>query len=61
MPATDIPVVAPGELVAARPDAVALFLPDLMREIRTTLPEVEAAGGRWVDVEDLGLCPAAEG
>jgi C-methyltransferase C-terminal domain/Putative zinc binding domain/Methyltransferase domain len=61
MPATDIPVVAPDELVAARPDAVALFLPDLMREIRTTLPEIEAAGGRWVDVEDPGLCPAAEG
>jgi len=61
MPATDIPVVAPGELIAARPDAVALFLPDLMREIRATLPEVEAAGGRWVDVEDLGLSPAAEG
>ena len=54
MPATDIPVVAPGELVAARPDAVALFLPDLLPEMRATLPEVEAAGGRWVDVETLG-------
>jgi C-methyltransferase C-terminal domain len=61
MPATDIPVVAPGELVAAHPDAVALFLPDLMREIRRTLPEVEAAGGQWVDVESLGSKPAAEG
>jgi hypothetical protein len=54
MPATDIPVVAPAELTVARPDAVALFLPDLMREIRRTLPEVEAAGGHWVDVEALG-------
>jgi hypothetical protein len=54
MPATDIPVVSPAELVAARPDAVALFLPDLMREIRRTLPEVEAGGGHWVDVEALG-------
>jgi C-methyltransferase C-terminal domain/Putative zinc binding domain len=61
MPATDIPVVAPAELTAARPDAVALFLPDLMREIQRTLPEVEAAGGRWVDVEALGSIPATEG
>jgi C-methyltransferase C-terminal domain/Putative zinc binding domain/Methyltransferase domain len=53
MPATDIPVVAPRELVDARPDAVALFLPDLLREMRAALPEVEAAGGRWVDVEAL--------
>jgi hypothetical protein len=57
MPATDIPVVAPGELIAARPDAVALFLPDLLPEMRATLPEVEAAGGRWVDVDALGPTP----
>ena len=60
MPATDIPVVAPSDLVAARPDAVALFLPDLLPEMRATLPEVEAAGGRWVDVEALGATPAAD-
>jgi C-methyltransferase C-terminal domain/Putative zinc binding domain len=60
MPATDIPVVPPAALIAARPDAVALFLPDLMREIRRTLPEVEGAGGHWVDVEALGS-PAADG
>jgi len=47
-------VVAPSELVAARPDVVALFLPDLLPEMRATLPQVEAAGGRWVDVESLG-------
>jgi hypothetical protein len=57
MPATDIPVVPPGDLVAARPEAVALFLPDLLPELRTTLPEVEAGGGRWVDVEALGTTP----
>jgi hypothetical protein len=57
MPATDIPVVAPGDLVAAHPDAVALFLPDLLPELRATLPEVEAAGARWVDVEALGATP----
>lgn len=60
MPATDIPVVAPGELVAARPDAVALFLPDLLAEMRATLPEVEAAGGRWVDVDALGRRSATD-
>jgi hypothetical protein len=57
MPATDIPVIAPAGLIAARPDAVALFLPDLLRELRVGLPEVEAAGGRWVDVEALGPTP----
>lgn len=60
MPATDIPVVAPGELIAARPDAVALFLPDLLRELQGAFPEVEAAGGRWVDVDALGPAPSAE-
>lgn len=53
MPATDIPIVGPGELVDAQPDAVALFLPDLLPEVRRSLPEVEAAGGRWVDVATL--------
>jgi hypothetical protein len=53
MPATDIPVVPPAQLVAARPDAVLLFLPDLLPEVRTGLPTIEAAGGRWVDVDDL--------
>lgn len=53
MPGTDVPVIAPAELVAGRPDAVALFLPDLLAEIRRSLPEVEAGGGRWVDMEAL--------
>ncbi|HEY8524101.1 MAG TPA: class I SAM-dependent methyltransferase [Acidimicrobiales bacterium] len=53
MPATDIPVVAPSRLLAARPERVALFLPDLLPELRASWPEVEAAGGRWVDVEAL--------
>jgi C-methyltransferase C-terminal domain/Putative zinc binding domain/Methyltransferase domain len=61
MPATDIPVVAPDELIAARPDAVVLFLPDLLRELQAAFPEVVAAGGRWVDVEALGGMPSAEG
>jgi hypothetical protein len=53
MPGTDIPVIGPEELVAARRDAVLVFLPDLMPEVRANWTEVEAAGGRWVDVEAL--------
>ena len=53
MPGTDIPVVHPAELVAAAPDEVLLLLPDLLAEVRTSLPGVEATGGRWVDVEQL--------
>jgi SAM-dependent methyltransferase len=49
MPGTDIPVVAPEVLVAARPDVVLLFVSDLMDEVRATLPQIEATGGRWVD------------
>jgi hypothetical protein len=54
MPATDTPVIAPAELAAARPDAVVLFLSDLLAEMRVMPPEVEAAGECWVDVEALG-------
>jgi C-methyltransferase C-terminal domain len=46
MPATDIPVIAPAEVAAARPDAVVLFLSNLLPEMRVMLPEVEAAGAR---------------
>lgn len=55
MPGTDIPVVGPSQLAASRPDAVLVFVPDLMAEVRIAFPEVEAAGGRWVDVEAHGL------
>ena len=54
MPGTDIPVAAPAELAARRPDAVLLFVPDLLAEVRTAFPEVETEGGRWIDVESLG-------
>jgi len=54
MPGTDIPVAAPAQLAERRPDAVLLFVPDLLAEVREAFPEVEAAGGRWVDVETLG-------
>ena len=54
MPGTDIPVVSPAELARHRPDAVLLFVPDLLAEVRQAFPEVEGAGGRWVDVQVLG-------
>jgi C-methyltransferase-like protein/putative zinc binding protein len=56
MPGTDIPVVSPAQLVAHQPDAVLLFLADLLAEVRAAFPEVEAAGGRWVDADTLGAC-----
>jgi hypothetical protein len=54
MPGTDIPVIAPAELARCGPVAVLLFVPDLMDEVRSAYPEVEQAGGKWVDVETLG-------
>ena len=54
MPGTDIPVIGPAQLVERRPDAVLLFVADLMAEVRRAFPEVEAAGGHWVDVDMLG-------
>lgn len=54
MPGTDIPIVKPSQLGSRRPDAVLLFLPDLLTEVRATFPEVEGSGARWVDAESLG-------
>jgi SAM-dependent methyltransferase len=48
MPGTRVPVISPADLVAAHPAQVLLFVPDLLPEVRRALPEVEAAGGRWV-------------
>ncbi|WP_051161464.1 transferase [Nocardia transvalensis] len=45
MPGTDIPIIAPEDLVAARPDRVLLTLPDLLPEVQARLP---ALGGKWV-------------
>jgi hypothetical protein len=33
---------------------VLVFVADLLAEVRNVSPEVEAAGGRWVDIETLG-------
>jgi hypothetical protein len=54
MPGTSIPVIDPAQLAERRPDAVLLFVADLMAEVRSAFPEVEADGGRWVDAETLG-------
>ena len=58
MPGTDIPVISPAELLDGSPDDVLLLLPDLLGEVRKALPEVEARGGRWVDVESIETMPA---
>ena len=54
MPGTGIPVLSPAELTARHPDEVALFVSDLLPEVRANYPEVEAHGGRWVDADALG-------
>ncbi|MGH3942330.1 MAG: class I SAM-dependent methyltransferase [Pseudonocardiaceae bacterium] len=51
MPGTGIPVITTDELIAARPDAVLLFVPDLLPEVRASLPQIESEGGRWVLAE----------
>jgi hypothetical protein len=55
MPGTMIPVISPAELTARHPDEVALFISDLMPEVRASYPEIEAGGGRWVDADALGI------
>jgi C-methyltransferase C-terminal domain/Putative zinc binding domain len=54
MPGTNVPIVDPSVL-ADHPGAfVLLFVPDLLGEVRNAFPEVESAGGHWVDAEKLG-------
>jgi hypothetical protein len=54
MPGTTIPVISPAQFTARRPDEVALFVPDLMAEVRAAYPEIEAGGGHWVNADALG-------
>ena len=54
MPGTDIPVVSPAQLTARPPASVVLFVDDLLAEVRSAFPEVEAAGGQWVTADALG-------
>ena len=44
MPGTDIPIVSPDELLAAKPDRVLLTFPDLLPEVSARFPELD---GRW--------------
>jgi SAM-dependent methyltransferase len=53
MPGTLVPVISPAELVARKPDAVVLFVPDLMPEVRKAYPQIEAGGGSWLDADTL--------
>ena len=59
MPGTAIPVISPAELIGGSPDAVVVFVSDLMTEIRKSYPQVEASGGEWVDADELAARPAA--
>lgn len=45
MPTTDVPIIAPSDLVAADPDVVLVTLPDLLPELQHAYPEL---AGRWV-------------
>jgi hypothetical protein len=53
MPGTDVPIVSPAELEMQPSLLVLLFVPDLLAEVRSTFPEVEASGGQWVDADAL--------
>ena len=53
MPGTDIPIVGPSALVTDPPQAVLLFVPDLLTEVRRAYPQIEDSGGMWVDAETL--------
>jgi hypothetical protein len=53
MPGTDIPVISPAELIQRRPDAILVFVADLVPEVRASYPDIEANGGRWVAADAL--------
>nr|WP_281376499.1 hypothetical protein [Actinomycetospora corticicola] len=50
-PGVPVPIVAAADVAGRRPDEVVLFVTDLLEEMRDRIPEVEAAGGRWVVVD----------
>lgn len=53
MPGTDVPIISPADLVSASPDYVLLLLPDLLDEVRSDFPEIEARGGEWVSISTV--------
>jgi hypothetical protein len=52
-PGVGVPIAPVDEVTRRRPDEVVLFVTDLLAEMRTRLPEVEAGGGRWVVVDPV--------
>lgn len=54
MPGTDIPIIAPSQIADHEPLSVLVLVPDLLSEVRASLPGIEASGARWVDVAVLG-------
>ncbi|WP_245633709.1 methyltransferase domain-containing protein [Amycolatopsis jejuensis] len=53
MPGTQIPVIPPEYLRSGQPADVLLLLPQLLDEVRRSVPEVEDRGGRWIRVDDV--------
>ncbi|MGI5218524.1 class I SAM-dependent methyltransferase [Nocardia sp. CA-290969] len=51
MPGTDVPIIAPADLLAARPDRVLLTVPDLYGEVCERFPEL---AGRWLVDDPAG-------
>lgn len=47
MPVSGIPIVGPEEFTRRIPDAVLLFVPDLLAEVRAAFPALDAAGCEW--------------
>jgi hypothetical protein len=58
MPGTRIRIISPAEIAEWRPDALLLFVPDLLAEVRGVYPEIEASGGHWVVADEFGSTPA---
>jgi hypothetical protein len=50
-PGTGVPIVGVDQVTERHPDEVVLFVTDLLTEMRSRLPGVEAGGGRWVVVD----------
>ena len=57
MPGTAIPIIGPEGMIARKPDAVVVFVSDLIPEVRKAYPEIEAAGAAWVDADSPGTGP----
>lgn len=60
MPGTDIPIIGSAEIPLYEAQTMLLFVPDLLPEVRASIPSVERAGARWVICDDEAvLSPTA--